>query len=99
MTWQADIIEGALNDEETIEDTEPPAAKEKKLGPRTKVICRHHLMNKSKKNMTTHTSSLNLDSITLSCLLTVSKQLERVSDSWKQFCDFTSAIRVAVSYL
>ena len=28
---------GAPNDKETIEDTEHPAAKEKKLGPRTKV--------------------------------------------------------------
>ena len=45
-------------------------------------------LNKSEKNnVTTHISSLNLDSITLSCLLTVSKQLERVSDSLKQFCD------------
>ena len=35
--WQANIIEGASNEKETIEDTEPPAAKEKKLGPRTKV--------------------------------------------------------------
>ena len=34
--WQADITEGASNDEETIEDTEPPAAKENKPGPRTK---------------------------------------------------------------
>ena len=25
--WQADIIEGALNDKEAIEDIEPPAAK------------------------------------------------------------------------
>ena len=30
------MIEGASNDKETIEDTKPPAAKEKKLGP-TKV--------------------------------------------------------------
>ena len=35
--WQADIIKGASNDEETIEDAKPPAAKEKKPGPRTKV--------------------------------------------------------------
>ena len=35
--WQANIIEGASNDEETIEDTESPAAKEKELGLRTKV--------------------------------------------------------------
>ena len=34
--WKGSI-EGALNDEETIEDTEPPAAKVKKLGPTTKV--------------------------------------------------------------
>ena len=86
-TWQADIIEDASNDEETIEDTESPAAKEKKLGPRTKVTKsrRRHLLNKSKKNnVTTHISSLNLDSITM---LTVSKQLECVSNSSKQFCN------------
>ena len=35
--WQADIIEGASNDKETIEDTKPPVAKEKKLGPTTRV--------------------------------------------------------------
>ena len=88
MTWQANIIKGALNDEETIEDAEPLAAKEKKLGPRTKVTSSSIVLNKSKKNnVTTHISSLNLDSITLSCLLTISKQLERISDSSKQFCD------------
>ena len=49
---------------------------------------RCHLLNKSEKNnVTTNISSLNLDSITLSCLLTVSKQLECVSDSLKQFYD------------
>ena len=37
--------------------------------------------------VTTHISSLNQDSITISCLLTVSKQLERVSDLSKQFCN------------
>ena len=35
--WQADMIEGALNNKETIEDTEPLAAKENKPGPKTKV--------------------------------------------------------------
>ena len=81
MTWQADIIEGASNDEETIEDTKPPAAKEKKPGTRTKIT----LSLFTEKNVTTHISSLILDSITLSCFLTISKQLKRVRDSSKQF--------------
>ena len=46
-------------------------------------------------NMTTYISSLNQDSITMSCFLTVSKQLERVSDLSK----LTRAIQVAVSDL
>ena len=73
--WQANIIKGALNDKETIEDTEPPVAKEKKLGPRTKVTSSSF----TELNMTTHISSLNQDSITMSCLLTVSKQLKHAS--------------------
>ena len=56
---------------------------------------RCHLLNKSKKNnVKTHISSLNLDSITLSCLLTISKQLERLSNSSKQFCDSLAPSRV-----
>ena len=82
--WQADIIEGTSNDEETIENTKPPAAKEKKLAQQQKSR-RCHLLNKSdKNNVTTHISSLNLYSITM---LTISKQLEHVSDSSKQFCN------------
>ena len=49
---------------------------------------RCHLLNKyEKNNVATRIASLNLDSLTLSCLLTVSKQLEHINDSLKQFYD------------
>ena len=86
--WKTDIFEDVSNDE-AIEDTEPPASKRKKKNQaQERKSRRRHLLNKSEKNnMTTHILSLNIDSITLSSLLTVSKQLEHVNDLSKQFCD------------
>ena len=71
--WKADIFEDASNDE-AIEDTEPPASKRKKKNQAQELKSRRcHLLNKSEKhNVTTHILSLNIDSIMLSSLLTVS---------------------------
>ena len=90
--WQSDIFEGESEDDETIEaETEPPAAKRKRKKqnqleePKSR---RRHVLNKSEKNnVKAHISSLSEDSTTLHCLLNVSKQLEHVNDSLKQFCD------------
>ena len=79
-----------LGSHPTIEETEPPAAKRKKETKAGQKPKSHHchVLNKSEKNIVkTHISSLSKDSVMLSCLLNVSKQLEHVNNSSKQFCD------------